>query len=208
MIASLITATMKRKVLLLHGNLQTGDLFVGRLDKLRKRLLKEDMQLMAPSALLPHPDNPELRTWWNRQGNAYEGLDINFQMLQELWNDSEDKGNYIGVFGFSQGARLAHLIAVAHQRRPDVYFPGLQFVIMVAGYDRPLPDGFDTIAVPRVPPALAHATIDQELITTRSLHIWGVADKLITAEESKAQLCRYSDPQVSFFFRSIITHKR
>jgi hypothetical protein len=196
-------AKMKmRKILLLHGNCQTGDLLLGRMDKLKKRLQKEDIQLVAPSAMLPHPDKPELRTWWNRQGDAYEGLDENFHMLQQLWTD-EDKGTFVGVFGFSQGARLAHLIAVAHQRQQDVYFPGLQFVIMVAGYDRPLPDGFDTIVVPR-PPIAHRASMEQELITTRSLHIWGVADKLIKPVLSKAQLCRYSDPQVSRFLLSII----
>jgi hypothetical protein len=87
---------------------------------------------------------------------------------------------------------------VAHQRQPDVYFSGLQFVILVAGYDRALPDGYDTIIAP---PRLASTTSasDQETltITTRSLHIWGVADKLIRPDESKAQLCRYADPRVS-----------
>jgi predicted esterase len=198
---------MNMKILLLHGNLQTGDLLLGRMDKLRKRLLKEDIQLVAPSALLPHPDNPELRTWWNRHGNTYNGLDMNFQMIQELWNDTEDNGKFVGIMGFSQGARLTHLIAVAHQRQPDVYFSGLQFVIMVAGYDSPLPDGFiDIIAVP---PPFAQVNIEQEqLIKTRSLHIWGVADKLVTPEESKAQSRRYADPQVSFVSRCIITRTR
>jgi Serine hydrolase (FSH1) len=199
-----------KKILLLHGNCQTGELLLGRMDKLRKRLQKEaGIQLVAPSALLPHPDKAELRTWWNRNANAYEGLEMHFQMLQELWNDddnSKEESSFVGIFGFSQGARLAHLMAVAHQRQPDVYFPGLRFVIMAAGYEAPLPDGFDTI-VPARPLALA-TTIEQErIIAVRSLHVWGVADKLIRPDESKAQLCRYADPQVSSFFSFFSLHR-
>jgi hypothetical protein len=55
--------------------------------------------------------------------------------LQEVW----DADTFVGIMGFSQGARLAHLTTICHEQQPETFFPGLKFVVMVAGYEAPLP---------------------------------------------------------------------
>eukprot|EP00980_Cylindrotheca_fusiformis_P016996 scaffold5168_cov73-Cylindrotheca_fusiformis.AAC.3 len=104
---------MVKRVLLLHGNRQTGQLLLGRLERMQKRLSKEcnddvdGMDLVVPDAPFPHPEDDKLRTWWHRVDNAYEGLEESLEILKGLQNDHDD---VVGIMGFSQGARLAHLV--------------------------------------------------------------------------------------------------
>ena len=199
------TSPSPQKVLLLHGNRQTGQLLLGRMAKLRKRLLKElQLELIAPDAPFAVVDrdesasNKETREqqppsgqsalqlqWWNRQGNAYIGLEQSLERIHSVWRECIDRGtgirsDFCGIIGFSQGARLAHLAAIAHAWYPNEYFVGLQFVILVAGYDAPLPDGFHE-ALRIVPGDVTTNTTS----SIPSLHVWGERDKLITPEQSQ-----------------------
>lgn len=184
-----------KKILLLHGNRQTGQLLLGRLAKLQKRLHKElQLQLVAPDApfLLTadaHEGNDSdiYLTWWNRVGNEYQGLDTTLELLKSpMWNSE----HIIGIMGFSQGARLAHLLTLLrHPRGSDnqtnPWFPNLKFVIMVAGYDAPLPSGHWS-TFPSHPGKLK----------IPSLHVWGLTDALISPTMSEALSELYEDPKV------------
>ena len=162
------TRSPTRKVLLLHGNRQTGQLLLGRMDKLRKKLQRMDIALVAPDA-------PRRQWWARRDGNHCEGLEESIQYLEDLWKSDS---SFEGILGFSQGARMGHLAAVTAANNENM-FKGLKYVIMVAGYDAPFPDNWnptDTLDIP-------------------SLHVWGEADKLITPTQSQAVLKYYHNPQ-------------
>jgi ribosome-binding ATPase len=163
-----------KSILLLHGSRQTGQLLLGRMDKLRKKLEKKDTSLVAPDAPFVHADDSSMRQWWNRSGNTYGGLDESLSMLREVWS----RGDFIGIMGFSMGARMAHLMVLVQEDQQ--WFPGLQFAIMVAGYDAPIPDNLQT--TPR-------------LLSTPSLHVWGQTDKLIAATVSQAVMQQYRAPR-------------
>ncbi|KAL3932863.1 MAG: hypothetical protein SGBAC_010649 [Bacillariaceae sp.] len=168
---------MKKQVLVLHGNRQTGQLFLGRLERIRKRISKEfDLELVAPDAPFPHPEDSNLRTWWNRVDNEYQGLDQSLKILEGL-----EQSNVVGIFGFSQGARFAHLVAMLHSDNPQKWFPKLAFCILVAGYDAPTPDGLPLT--------------ETNQIKLPSFHVWGRGDKLVTPDQSETLSEHYLEPQ-------------
>jgi ribosome-binding ATPase len=188
----------KETILVLHGNRQTGQLFLGRLDRLRKRLQKElpDVELLAVDA--PHvftdddqegdvsdgktqQDDRLLLTWWHRQGNQYIGLK---ESLEKIQKETAHR-NVVGLLGFSQGARLAHLLVMLHVSKPETWFPQLQFVILAAGYDAPLP-----------PLLHGDGVCDQVSISLQSLHIWGSSDPLIYPEQSRSVSEYYTNPRI------------
>ncbi|CAB9511163.1 Uncharacterized GTP-binding protein C428.15 [Seminavis robusta] len=197
-----------KKILVLHGSRQTGPLLLGRMDKLCKALQKTDdlcLQMVAPDGPFDHPEDTNLRQWWDRHDNTYQGLEISMGMLLDLWN-IEPPGSFVGIMGFSQGARLAHLMALMHQcakqqqsqcgSKDDnkIPFEGLQFVIMVAGYHRPLPDNWpDTLQACQLDAALS---TNCRSIAIPSLHVWGETDPLIPPSESQAVMESYQNPQI------------
>ena len=125
-----------RKILLLHGNRQTGQLLLGRMDKLRKKLQRINIQLVAPDAPFLHANDDNLRQWWSRTDNGVcKGLQESMDYIKGMW---ESDSSFEGILGFSQGARMAHLVALTAAKE-ETAFEGLKYVIMVAGYDAPLP---------------------------------------------------------------------
>lgn len=183
----------RRKILVLHGNRQTGELLVGRMKSLKRKLLKpriydndddmassrfksHDIDLVAIDApfvwqsdaavhndhnngndeRLQHQrlekgqeqDEYLLRTWWHRDGNEYTGLEDSFSAIHDLWmatnsnhtndgnndvDDNNNDNNFEGILGFSQGARLTHLIALLHKASHGKLFSGLKYVIISSG---------------------------------------------------------------------------
>ncbi|GKZ00498.1 hypothetical protein MPSEU_001002200 [Mayamaea pseudoterrestris] len=194
---------MPQKILLLHGNRQTGQVLLGRMERLRKKLLAVGLELVAPDALFPHPEDVAVRQWWNRVDNAYLDLDVTLQQIASIWMSAkaasssstpnhQDEHAFVGVMGFSMGARLAHLLAVAHSRDPNGFLQGLQFVIMVAGYDAPLPDGFDQMFAPTITDNFVSSAQSQSLlIQIPSLHVYGETDRLIEPALSQAVMNHY-----------------
>ena len=93
------------KVLLLHGNRQTGEVLLGRIDKLKKALSKVGLEIIAPDA--PHlfadgdnldddcndgtiaDDTSWQRTWWHRKDNVYQGLEESISMLNQLYSRAQ-----------------------------------------------------------------------------------------------------------------------
>ncbi|KAL7576446.1 hypothetical protein ACA910_018246 [Epithemia clementina (nom. ined.)] len=189
------TAGGKGKVLLLHGSRQTGDLLLGRMEKLRKKLEKQKLEIVAPTAPFVHPDDSDVRQWWNRSGDTYEGLlEETFPILLQLWDESKaSHAPFVGILGFSQGAQLAHLCCLAHSANPDQLFSGLQFVLMVAGFEAPLPTGFKDVYLSDG--NIVESTL-KGFVTTPSLHVYGIADKLILPDRSRAVLQYYNNPQI------------
>jgi predicted esterase len=178
-----LASSSSGQVLLLHGNRQTGQLLLGRLEKIRKRLRNElNLEVVAPDAPFSCEENgtSELRTWWNRVDNDYQGLDQTLEVLQQEQGNHE---NLVGIMGFSQGARLAHLLALLHTNNPQKWFPKLQFVLLFAGYDAPLPDH-------HLPEPFTTTSI-----SVASLHVWGLQDPLILPEQSEAVTKDYLEPQ-------------
>ena len=166
--------TDTRKILLLHGSRQTGQLLLGRMDKLRKKLETLGIKLVAPDAPFLHPEDKELRQWWvSRNDEHREGLDESLQFLKKLWQS----GRFEGILGFSQGARVAHLLAVLSKQ--ESAFPGLQYIILVSGYDAPLPFSWKIESPLDVP----------------SLHVWGTTDKLVTPQQSQTLMKHYRNAQ-------------
>lgn len=163
---------------------------MGRLERLQKRLTQElNMTLIAPDAPFSVTGEDEASvhlTWWTRQGNDYQGIESTLDLLKRPpWNSK----HVVGVMGFSQGGRLAHLLARLRQEEfrhsnSFTWFPNLKFVIIVAGYDAPLPDGHSHLF-------MAHTG----LIRIPSLHVWGLADSLILPAKSECLTMQYENPK-------------
>ena len=180
-----------RKLLVLHGNRQTGQLLLGRMDKLRKKLMKQyNIRLVAPDAPFlcdtssdDIDNNHHLRTWWKRSNsndpNYYEGLEESLRQVETIWNESSSEP-FEGILGFSQGARLAHLIALLSSS--STRFRNLRYVILVAGYDAPLPTNWE------------YGVTQDPIIRIQSLHVWGEKDNLITADQSRSVMQHYRNP--------------
>lgn len=222
-----------RKILLVHGDRQTGDLLVGRMASLRRKLLKPrilnpsilsmknevgatdtnsdyEIELVAPDAPFEWKIDPSvhvkesnrsstneetqenklMRTWWYRIGDEYNGLQDSLEMLHKLWN-TED--GFEGIFGFSRGSRLAHLVAYLHEASSGELFSNLKYVIMASGYGNvPMPKNF--------PPKGGfwdkfHYK-DIYHLKVPSMHIMGAKDKLIPLAASKELLSSYVNPLV------------
>eukprot|EP00546_Thalassionema_frauenfeldii_P017228 CAMPEP_0178898772 /NCGR_PEP_ID=MMETSP0786-20121207/2529_1 /TAXON_ID=186022 /ORGANISM="Thalassionema frauenfeldii, Strain CCMP 1798" /LENGTH=886 /DNA_ID=CAMNT_0020569553 /DNA_START=24 /DNA_END=2684 /DNA_ORIENTATION=- len=164
-----------RKLLLLHGSRQVGEILLGRMEKLRKKLRKEyNIEIIAPDAPFLHPEDKEMREWWYREGDNYLGLkERTMGFIQSIWNESN---GLEGIIGFSQGARLAHLLVQCHEsNKQPLRLQGLQYVIMCSGYEAPSP----------IP------DLDERKLFTPSLHVWGVRDKLVLPQQSKAVINVY-----------------
>lgn len=218
----------KKSVLLLHGNRQTGQLLLGRIEKLKKAMLREEglgWEIIAPDA--PHlfrdgdEDGAECeevdeiesrnnfnhnesnkhndpsewqRTWWHRKHNTYHGLEESISRIQQIWNDKNRE--FVAIMGFSQGSRLAHILAVINAVTNGVAFPGLRYVVHASGYgDVPMPDNF----LPYLEEQWGHqfvfswADLNDVKIQIPSLHVMGESDMLIPLSSSKALMEYYQE---------------
>eukprot|EP00934_Nitzschia_sp_Nitz4_P009047 Nitzschia sp. Nitz4//scaffold158_size52425//28445//31267//NITZ4_006859-RA/size52425-processed-gene-0.8-mRNA-1//1//CDS//3329537513//9037//frame0 len=181
--------TTNRLVLLLHGNRQTGQILLGRLDRLERRLSKEcHVEILAPDApFVVQDDNKNgeearhLLTWWERQDDEYQGLDETLRMLQQsTWNNDR----VVGIIGFSQGARLTYLLSLLHEANPQECFCNLQFTIVVSGYHAPLP-----------PSSFLHPEQEGTRIRVPTLHVWGLGDTLVTPDQSESLVSLYQQAE-------------
>jgi len=218
----------KKSILLLHGNRQTGQLLLGRIEKLKKAMLREEglgWEILAPDA--PHlfrdgdedgadceeVDEIESRnnfnhnesnnhndpsewqkTWWHRKHNTYHGLEESISRIQQIWNDKNRE--FVAIMGFSQGSRLAHILAVINVVTNGVAFPGLRYVVHASGYgDVPMPDNF----LPYLEEQWGHqfdfggADSNDVKIQIPSLHVMGERDLLIPLSSSKALMELYQE---------------
>jgi ribosome-binding ATPase len=187
-------------ILLLHGGHQTGQLLLGRVSKLRQQLAKRGWHLVAPDGLFEsksgsttnrEQDDSSMRVWWRREAHYRDDLTATLSQIQELWRQHD----FCGIMGFSQGAQLAHILAISHicslqqqqqgEEHTAACLPGLKFVIMVAGCDPPFPK--------ELVPLWSKADHDVA-IPLPSLHVWGSTDRLITPHLSETLSRQYNEP--------------
>mmetsp|Transcript_63 Transcript_63/g.145 ORF Transcript_63/g.145 Transcript_63/m.145 type:complete len:1037 (+) Transcript_63:258-3368(+) len=213
----------RKKVLLLHGNRQTGEVLLGRMDKLRKALLRElELDVVAPDAphLFNEADSDYLdcndydstqwqRTWWHREDNTYRGMEESISMLDLIWNKNQQQ-DFVAILGFSQGSRLAHFISLLHSITNGMAFPGLKCVIHFSGYgDRSMPDNLPRLLKDRWSGSISTSILsklnqpcynfDNVQVNIPSLHVMGESDALIPLKSSEALLNWYNNPSVHVF---------
>ncbi|KAG2153248.1 serine hydrolase FSH [Suillus clintonianus] len=195
-----------KKVLMLHGHSQNASIFSKRLGALRKSMGKgiEMVFVDGPIVLLPvdldgtsstaslaalgaseadvKSSDPLTapRAWWksNPEKTVAHGLEESLLILRDILQ----RDRYDGVFGFSQGAAMAALLA-ALLERPHLYPPFLidgeaphppfKFCVAVSGF--------------KAPGSLS-ADIFGTSYSTPTLHILGRNDVIVIEERSKALL--------------------
>ena len=200
-----------KKILLLHGNHQTGELLLGRIAKLHKKLKKKNgsnqnskhttpsypslnLEIIAPDAPFESTMKEMMKTWWTRNGLEYTGLEETMDVINDLWNSSDVNYSFEGIFAFSQGARLAHLIALLHFHSNGFFFPGLKFIVFVSGYDAPLPSNFPPKSYKSNLLSSTDNLVEESFIRgIDTLHVIGMRDQLITPEQSHALASKYEN---------------
>lgn len=211
---------MPRKILVLHGDRQSGDLFLGRIATLCKKLQKLGITLEAPDATFDWRPIPGVHIIPSRD-DVTPDADLDSDRDDRFFNQNQElmrtwwlregnvyhglgetlsrlhtiwnKGLFEGIIGFSQGARLTYLLSLIHENSLDKsIFHGLKYVILVSGYgDVPLPTNFWYDASP-------FACLDHEKdihhICIPSLHVMGLQDKLIPVHSSRTLANLYHNP--------------
>jgi hypothetical protein len=102
-------------------------------------------------------------------------------MLLDVW----DQGDFVGVLGFSQGSRLAHIISLLHLCTSGTAFKGLKFIVHVSGYgDCPLPDNLSTYFRDEWGIDVSSEDLESKVTNLPSLHVIGDQDQLIPPRSS------------------------
>lgn len=154
------------RVLCLHGFRSSGEQLRARLEPL--------LSGFEPQLETMYPDAPEAQGWWDavpRSGplgsKRYEGW-----LRTRDWLSAyvAERKPVAGVFGFSQGAALAALLAGSEL--------GFEFAILASGFVSNDPE---------------HADLYRHL-SLRSLHLVGRADRIVPREASLALAARFDAP--------------
>ena len=151
------------KILFLHGYCQNGEVFRSKIAILCKELESLGIQSIfatgpiKPTSTFGGEPSTEF-AWWNANADKsqYVGIKDSIEHIKQL----HQKEPFQGVFGFSQGAVFAPIVASV--------IPSVKFVCCVSGF------------IPRASDA-------QSMLTFRgpSLHIFGSSDGLVLEEYSK-----------------------
>lgn len=198
------------RILVLHGYAQSAEIFKKKMSVIRKACGSnvEFVFLDAPILLQPAdmpqstgsvqaldsiqapPEEPELqpRAWWraNREKSIYYGVPQTMEYLRDYLKDQK----FNGVFGFSQGAGMAAVLAAVLER-PESYpsflidgkapHPPLNFCILVSGF-KPM-DG-------ELGPLFTTP------LTTPSLHVLGRNDAIVSLERGKTLVDACQNPRL------------
>ncbi|GMH88463.1 hypothetical protein TrVE_jg6959 [Triparma verrucosa] len=167
------------KILLLHGNQQTHDVFYNRIKPLTKKLKKLGYTFSASSNAtngpIIHPlkegDDTETFGWFNR---SLEQLP---NVLQNLASDFEEH-KYEGIIAFSQGSLLAHYLA--HDPR---FHPYLKWMVLASA---PCPSA-NAPSTPKLSPNALPPNLP-------SLHVIGSSDAVVPPSSSNTLSKSYSSP--------------
>ncbi|KAI0067570.1 FSH1-domain-containing protein [Artomyces pyxidatus] len=202
-------ATAVPKVLMLHGYSQNASIFSKRLGALRRTFGKDVELVFVDAPIVLHPvdmpsafgsasnespeslaafgapeasataDDPKLtpRAWWktNAARTVVAGLEESLDFLKSVLQGQ----HFDGVFGFSQGAAMAALLA-ALLERPHLYppflvdgepvHPPLKFCVAVSGFK---------------PAGELSAAAFAEGYDTPTLHVIGRTDVVVVEERSR-----------------------
>jgi hypothetical protein len=109
---------MTRKILFLHGWTQSDQAFRKKTAVIRKCLEPDYECYYANGTLIG--DSLEHRSWWNAVQVTptlyeYQGLNQSIQNMQSLWS-----AEFCGIFGFSQGATFANILAPLLDPKPVI----------------------------------------------------------------------------------------
>lgn len=156
-----------QRILCLHGYHGSGAILQQQMRGLTAKL---------PDLTLTFVDAPSLARgdfgWWHDRFAGWERT--------RDWALSQLRaGQFDGVFGFSQGAALAGLLAAVQETDGPAGLFG--FAIMVGGFTSPFPE---------------HADLFRKPITLPSLHIVGRSDVVIPPRDSAALAARFADPEI------------
>ncbi|KAI0631376.1 FSH1-domain-containing protein [Trametes polyzona] len=207
-----------KKVLVLHGYAQNATIFSKRLGALRKSCGK-DVDLVfvdAPHVLTPadlaeafqtssessslddlgasdtNTNDPAAapRGWWHVDAERKNtpGLEDSIKLLR----DYLVKDHYDGIFGFSQGAAMAAIMA-ALLEKPEVFPP-----VLVDGKPPHPPFTFCIAAAGFRPRSPLCDAIFEPSYSTPTLHILGRTDVIVVEERSKTLLDISTNKRVEY----------
>lgn len=207
---AMATAPRKLRIMALHGYTSNAFILQRRMGAIRKAckdtadfiylngplrvepITAPAQSLDAPensqSALDPHlPLEEQPRAWWKASDDGkYTHFDETIEYLNE---EIAKQGPFDGVFGFSQGACFAALVASAFEapdRYPKLKLPAgqgpLRFCIAVSGF-RPRDESLQ-------------ALFPSEGIQTPMLHILGRTDQIIDEERAQTLVLAASNSRV------------
>ncbi|XP_057677512.1 esterase OVCA2 [Corythoichthys intestinalis] len=180
------------RVLCLHGYRQNGASFREKTGALRKLLKKKvDFVYMdAPHSIEQGQESGDgdRRGWWFSDPGARtfdarqlcedsSGLDESVAAVREA---ARRHAPLDGVLGFSQGAALAVVLCALRESgaEPDLSF---RFAILVAGFRSR---------------CARHLTFYSAPLETASMHVFGLEDGVIPADESRDLLAVFREPEV------------
>ncbi|KAI9323731.1 serine hydrolase FSH [Dichotomocladium elegans] len=207
-------AAGKLRILCLHGMVQNGSVFRKKTAVLRKKLEKiADLVYVTGPHLITDPkytseahreaaadpnasEVQELKPygWWfptSTHPNTADGFYAGFRESIDYVKDILIKeGPFDGVFGFSQGACLAAVLAELLENRTlaptllpeDFAHPAFRFAIVAAGF-KPISQD-------------ATESLFKGKINTPSIHLVGEADSLIAPERMLALADAFADPLI------------
>ena len=216
----------KLKILVLHSNRQSGQMFRSKTEHYLERKLKDIADLTycdAPKLYKPQGEAESLikdkeytnipnigftRAWWNAsddpQTMVYRGLDESLEYINSLFHN----GHFDGIIGFSQGGTMAGIIsALVSDFRKSGASPVpisaiskyLKFVVIISGfYCRDTRLQFLNSIMEELPikHSPEHVRIRKDLITIPSFHTWGTSDNLVDPWRSEKLSQAFSDKNV------------
>ncbi|KAI9096161.1 serine hydrolase FSH [Phlyctochytrium arcticum] len=178
------------RILCLHGYTQNADVFRKRIAVVTKDLKKlaDFVFISAPHSLpdetpqsefsrLAIPEGEGQRAWWISEGDGteYVGVDKSLDYIESVW---KSQGPFDGLFGFSQGATMAALVA-------SYLDPAPRFSFHVSGF------------IPRAKTQLE--LLDRLSPKLPSLHVIGNSDSWVAPERSE-QLATKFGPSKKVMF--------
>ncbi|CAD6198165.1 unnamed protein product [Caenorhabditis auriculariae] len=182
-----MTAPRKLKVLCLHGYRQCGKSFrekTGSTRKLVKNLA--DFEFVdAPHTARADNDVPTSRAWWFSNSGEVSfssreptDVDVGFEeSMEHLVAFIKEHGPFDGLFGFSQGASMVHLL-LAKIQLGEIDLPGIRFAFLFSSF----------LSISTQHERFTQATIDD----VETLHVFGDADEIVSRDKSERCAERFS----------------
>ncbi|OOG00533.1 hypothetical protein ASPCADRAFT_202388 [Aspergillus carbonarius ITEM 5010] len=213
------TATLHLpRILCLHGGGTNAHIFRMQCRVLEKRLSRSFRLVYAQApfiSLEPGPDvtsvykdHGPFRVWlrdhrmpgvWTSQDVA-AGIDTSLALAMAADDAKGATGDWVGILGFSQGAKVAASILYRQQKCPGV--TDFQFAVLLAGSgplvwlmpDLPMPRGLVDAATPFTHPAPAWLTLgsDEHMLRLPTIHVHGLRDPGL--DRHRDLLREYCDP--------------
>ncbi|CCE63970.1 hypothetical protein TPHA_0G01330 [Tetrapisispora phaffii CBS 4417] len=193
-----VASPAKKKILMLHGYMQSDRIFKAKVGGLRKKLKKLGYDAMVPCAIevagikdsdpdaadvakklnTSDADHNKLYGWYIKNGppTAVNGdYEIKQQTFDYLRDYIIENGPFEGIMGFSQGAGVAGYLLTDFYNilnLTEEQQPPFKFFVAFSGF--------------RLEPDQYQQTYLDNLITTPSLHVIGELDTLVTEERSSS----------------------